>query len=323
MSLLKLEDLTIDFAVEGRVAHVARGVSLTVAPREVVGLVGESGCGKSVVSLAIMGLLETPPARIAAAELTLNGKNLLALNNRQRRAIRGREMAMIFQEPMTSLNPVYTVGDQLREAYLAHNADAETAASRALAALDEVHIPNAKNIVNCYPHELSGGMKQRVMIAMALICRPSLLLADEPTTALDVTVQAQILALLREIRATQKMGMLFITHDLGVIAELADRVCVMYAGRIVERAPAAKIFAAPQHPYTRALLKCVPKMRGARERLYNLAGTVPSPFALPPGCKFAPRCEWATPECRQIEPDLRAVADEHCVACRQVKASGS
>jgi peptide/nickel transport system ATP-binding protein/oligopeptide transport system ATP-binding protein len=318
MALLIVENLTVAFPTGAArtLAPVVRNVSFSLAEKETLGLVGESGCGKSVTSLALMGLLETPPAQVSAHRLTFASEELSTLSPRRRRELRGAKMAMIFQEPMTSLNPVFTIGDQLREAYLAHFGAAENeAASRAIAALTETRIPDPEHLVNCYPHELSGGMKQRVMIAMALICRPALLIADEPTTALDVTVQAQILDLLREIRTQHAMAMLFITHNLGVVAELADRVGVMYAGRIVEIAAAEKIFAAPQHPYTIALHRSIPQTSGTREKLYNLPGTVPSPDQLPSGCKFAPRCEFCQAQCRTVEPELHACGAEHLVAC--------
>ncbi|MBP5232567.1 MAG: ABC transporter ATP-binding protein [Planctomycetes bacterium] len=314
--MLEVANLRVGFAVDGRVAPVVRGVSFQISQGEVLGLVGESGCGKSVTSMAVMGLLECPPAQVAADAMRLQGMELTAMSAAERRRLRGRAMAMVFQEPMTSLNPVYTIGDQVAEALTVHFPVApEEAAARALAALKEVHIPSPETVAACYPHELSGGMKQRVMIAMALICRPALIIADEPTTALDVTVQAQILDLLREVRDHNDTGMLFITHDLGVIAEIADRVCVMYAGRVVEEAPTAELLGHPRHPYAAALLRSRPRLTGKRERLYNIAGTVPSPFALPEGCKFAPRCERACPGCAATEPTLREVSPGHRVAC--------
>lgn len=315
-NLLEIDNLRVSFTVDGRTAPVVRGISLNIRPGEVLGLVGESGCGKSVTSMAVMGLLECPPAKVTADALRLNGTELTALTPAQLRKQRGRAMAMVFQEPMTSLNPVYTIGDQVAEALTVHFPEAAPAArERVLDALREVRIPNPETVAQSYPHELSGGMKQRVMIAMALICRPALIIADEPTTALDVTVQAQILDLLRELRRGNNMGMLFITHDLGVIAEIADRVCVMYAGRVVEEAPAAELFARSLHPYTTALRRSIPKLSGAREKLYNISGTVPSPFNLPEGCKFAPRCEHACAECALREPELREAAPGHRVAC--------
>lgn len=316
--LLQIENLQVEFSVDGQLAPVVRGITLAIAKKQVVGLVGESGCGKSVTSMAVMGLLETPPAKITADKIILQGTDLLHSKPAQWRRLRGKRMAMIFQEPMTSLNPVYTIGNQIAEAYLVHHRRANDVYEKTLNALREVHINNPEIIINSYPHELSGGMKQRVMIAMALINRPQLLIADEPTTALDVTVQAQILDLLRELQQKHEMGLLFITHDLGVIAELAEMVCVMYAGKIVESAPVTEIFSAPLHPYTIALQRSIPKMHGAREKLYNIAGTVPSPFALPVGCKFAPRCERAEKKCREIEPALRTISAHHCVACHCV-----
>ena len=303
-TLLTVNDLAVTFRTGGECAPVVRGVSLTLRKGRTLGLVGESGCGKSVSSMALLRLLESPPAEISGT-VTYGGEDLLTLSNRQIRQRRGKDIAMIFQEPMTSLNPVFTIGEQITEALHTHETvDPDAACTRAVEALTAVGIPAPREALARYPHELSGGMKQRAMIAMALICRPRILIADEPTTALDVTVQAQILQLLRDLQAEYGLSILFITHDLGVIAELAHEVCVMYAGRIVEQASVAALFASPRHPYTRALLQAVPGLTGERGRLCNISGSVPSPAALPPGCKFAPRCPLAQDICRQREPEL-------------------
>lgn len=313
--MLEVKDLTVDFTVEEGLAQVVRGVSFSIPEGKTVGLVGESGSGKSVSSLALMGLLESPPAVISGNALLMQ-KEIMGIPEVEKRAMRGKDMAMIFQEPMTSLNPVYTIGDQVSEALRAHSVVSyQESWSKAVEALSAVGIPGAEEVASRYPHELSGGMKQRAMIAMAIITRPKLLIADEPTTALDVTVQAQILELLKELQNTYKMSMLFITHDLGVIAELAHEVCVMYCGKIVERAEVTELFAHPLHPYTQALLRSIPKIHGEKERLYSIPGVVPSPQELPVGCKFAPRCEKATEKCKEIEPELLPITEGRLCAC--------
>ncbi len=282
------------------------GVSISIEAGRTLGIVGESGCGKSVLSLSIMRLL-AQPGRVTEGRIGFDGQDLLALPARAMRALRGREIAMIFQEPMTSLNPVHTVGFQIIEALRAHGA-ATDARATAIAALGRVRIPDAAAAMDKFPHQLSGGMRQRVMIAMAIACKPKLLIADEPTTALDVTVQAQILALLRELQAETGMGLILITHDLGVIAEMADEVAVMYAGKIVERAPAKNLFDDPQHPYTLGLLGSIPRLDLDRERLTAIEGTVPPPHAWPPGCRFTPRCPFAVTACEVAPPPLREVS---------------
>jgi peptide/nickel transport system ATP-binding protein/oligopeptide transport system ATP-binding protein len=301
----------------GEVAAVD-GVDLEVARGRTLGIVGESGCGKSVLSLSVMRLV-AHPGRIAAGRIELDGVNLPDLSAAAMRDIRGARIAMIFQEPMTSLNPVHTVGFQIIEAMRVHDRAASSAElrERAVAALARVRIPAPGRRMEDYPHQLSGGMRQRVMIAMALACRPELLIADEPTTALDVTVQAQILDLLRELQAETGMAIILITHDLGVVAEMADEIAVMYAGRVVERASAASIFADPQHPYTLGLLGSIPRLDEDRDRLLAIEGTVPPPFALPPGCRFAPRCPFAESACETATPALAEVAPGHLVACRR------
>ena len=292
------------------------GVSLSVARGRTLGIVGESGCGKSMLSLSVMRLVP-PPGLVAAGRVVFDGQDLLTLNSAAMRAVRGKRIAMIFQEPMTSLNPVFTVGDQITEAMRAHDREASKAElrRRTVAALDRVRIPAAAQRMDDYPHQLSGGMRQRVMIAMALSCSPDLLIADEPTTALDVTVQAQILDLLRDLQAQTGMAIVLITHDLGVVAEMADEVAVMYAGRVVERARGADIFDDPQHPYTLGLLGSVPRIEETRDRLLAIEGTVPAPFALPDGCRFHPRCVFKAPACTAADPPLRPLSPEHSAAC--------
>ena len=292
------------------------GVDLSVARGRTLGIVGESGCGKSVLSLSVMRLV-AQPGRIAAGRIDFDGRNLLDLSGPDMRAIRGNRIAMIFQEPMTSLNPVFTAGDQIIEAMRAHDRTASAAAlrSRTIAALARVRIPAPERRLDEYPHQMSGGMRQRVMIAMALACAPDLLIADEPTTALDVTVQAQILDLLRELQQQTGMAIILITHDLGVVAEMADEVAVMYAGRVVERASGPAVFDDPQHPYTLGLLGSIPKIEEQRDRLLAIEGTVPPPFALPAGCRFHPRCVFAEPACTQQDPPLRQLGPDHYAAC--------
>ncbi len=318
--LLQIEGLrTVFKATHGDVPAVD-GVSLSVARGQTLGIVGESGCGKSMLSLSVMRLVP-PPGRIAAGRVLFEGRDLAALPAPAMRDIRGDRIAMIFQEPMTSLNPVFTVGDQITEAMRAHDRGASRAQlkARAIAALDRVRIPAAARRFEDYPHQMSGGMRQRVMIAMALSCDPDLLIADEPTTALDVTVQAQILDLLRDLQAQSGMAIILITHDLGVVAEMADEVAVMYAGRVVERTTGTAIFDDPQHPYTLGLLGSIPKIEEERDRLLAIEGSVPPPFDLPGGCRFNPRCVFVADACRTIDPPLRDVALEggphHQAAC--------
>jgi oligopeptide/dipeptide ABC transporter ATP-binding protein len=286
---------------------VLEDVSFAIAPGETLGLVGESGCGKSVTALSIMRLLPEPPARIASGRIVFDGTDLLDLDAERLRSIRGDRIAMIFQEPMTSLNPVFSIGDQIGESLIVHRG-ASRAAARAEAArlLDLVGIPAAASRLDRYPHELSGGQRQRAMIAIALACKPRLLIADEPTTALDVTVQAQILDLIARLRRELGMAVLLITHDLGVVAEFCDRVAVMYAGRIVEEAPATALFAAPGHRYTEALLRSMPAANAPGRDLPSIPGSVPPPAARGAGCVFAPRCGFATPRCRAALPLLGA-----------------
>jgi peptide/nickel transport system ATP-binding protein/oligopeptide transport system ATP-binding protein len=300
---------------QGQVAAVD-GVSLSVARGKTLGIVGESGCGKSMLSLSVMRLVPRP-GRIVEGRVMFDGQDLVGLPPEAMRAIRGKRIGMIFQEPMTSLNPSYSVGDQIIEAIAAHEKSAAKAdlRSRAIAALDRVRIPAAARRLDEYPHQMSGGMRQRVMIAMALSCNPDLLIADEPTTALDVTVQAQILDLLRDLQAQSGMAIILITHDLGVVAEMADEVAVMYAGRVAERASGTDIFDDPQHPYTLGLLGSIPKLDEERTRLLAIEGAVPPAFALPSGCRFHPRCVFATASCSAGEVTLRSIGVDHQVAC--------
>jgi peptide/nickel transport system ATP-binding protein len=314
--LLTIEGLRTVFPTrDGDVAAVD-GVDLSIAHGRTLGIVGESGCGKSVLSLSIMRLIP-PPGRIAAGRILFAGRDLATLPPAEMRAIRGRRIAMIFQEPMTSLNPAFTIGAQIIEAMRAHDraASAQSLRTRAIAALDRVRIPAAARRFDEYPHQMSGGMRQRVMIAMALSCAPDLLIADEPTTALDVTVQAQILDLLRTLQQQTGMAIILITHDLGVVAEMADEVAVMYAGRVVERSPGPDIFDDPQHPYTLGLLGSIPRIEEDRDRLLAIEGAVPPPFDLPSGCRFHPRCVFAQPECTATDPALREITPGHRAAC--------
>ncbi|SHJ77997.1 oligopeptide transport system ATP-binding protein [Roseomonas rosea] len=315
-SLLRIEDLrTVFRSSNGDIAAVD-GVTLEVPRGKTLGIVGESGCGKSMLSLSIMGLVPRP-GRIAQGRVLLEEQDLASLSPAGMRAVRGAEIAMIFQEPMTSLNPVHSIGDQLTEAMRAHDAKASKAElkERAIEALRRVRIPSPERRFSEYPHQLSGGMRQRVMIAMALSCKPRLLIADEPTTALDVTVQAQILDLLRDLQAETGMSVILITHDLGVVAEMADEVAVMYAGRVVERGTAKDIFEDPQHPYTIGLLGSIPRIEEDRDRLLSIDGSVPPPFAFPKGCRFNPRCPFAIRACTEIDPPLRELSPGHRAAC--------
>ena len=293
--LLEVTDLKTQFPTRAGLVRAVDGVSFTIGEGELLGLVGESGCGKSITALSIMRLIY-PPGKIVEGSIKFKGEELTKASVERLREIRGNDIAMIFQDPMTSLNPVYRVGEQIAEALRLHRKlDKKAAWNAAIDAMREVAIPSPERRVNDYPHQLSGGMRQRVMIAMALACDPELLIADEPTTALDVTIQAQILELLEELRRSRKLAVLLITHDLGVVAEVADRVCVMYTGKVVEESGVDELFADPKHPYTRGLLRSVPKLTevgiAKAERLQTIEGTVPSPTNLPFGCHFAPRCE--------------------------------
>jgi len=315
-SLLEIRDLKTWFDGDGGTYRAVDGISFSLEAGRTLGIVGESGCGKSVTSLSIMGLVPQPPGRIAGGEILFEGVDLLKLDAAALRDLRGARMAMIFQEPMTSLNPAYTVGNQIVEGILRHlPVDRAAARAKAIEMLRLVRIPAPEQRFDEYPHKLSGGMRQRAMIAMALACGPRLLIADEPTTALDVTIQAQILDLLRRLREETGTAIILITHDLGVIAELADDVVVMYAGQIVERAPVKRLFEAAQHPYTIGLLGAIPELDRRRARLATIEGTVPDLSAALVGCRFAPRCPFAEPRCRAEAPALRAVEPGHEAAC--------
>ena len=316
-ALLEVKGLRCSFKLEaGGEFSPVDGVSFSVEAGRTLGIVGESGCGKSVTSLSIMGLLPKGQGRISAGSVVFEGRDLATLKPEEMRSLRGNRMAMIFQEPMTSLNPAFTIGQQLMEGIRCHqNVTAEQAREHAIEMLRLVRIPSPEQRIDEYPHKLSGGMRQRVMIAMALSCRPKLLIADEPTTALDVTIQAQVLDLMRSLREETGTAIVLITHDLGVIAELADDVVVMYAGRVVERAPVTQLFAMPQHPYTIGLLGSIPKMHGEQDRLNAIEGQVPTPMSQTSGCRFAPRCPFAVAQCKEDMPLLREVATGHEAAC--------
>jgi peptide/nickel transport system ATP-binding protein len=318
--LLRVRDLRTYFVTDrgGGTARAVDGVSLDLYPGETLGVVGESGCGKTVMSLSILRLVPEPPGHIRPGSLIeFEGHNLLTLPPRDLRAVRGNRIAMIFQEPMTSLNPVLTIGDQVAEAAIVHQHLTRAAArQRAIELLRQVGIPEPEERVDHYPHQLSGGMRQRVMIAMALICRPQILIADEPTTALDVTIQAQILELLARLRQELGMAVLLITHDLGVVAGTADRVVVMYAGQVVETAPTPELFARPRHPYTEGLMESIPRLDRPRARLHSIPGSVPAATAWPQGCRFHPRCPYAWDKCRTEEPPLLETGtDGHTARC--------
>jgi oligopeptide/dipeptide ABC transporter ATP-binding protein len=322
--LLSVENLTVGFKIEGRgEVRVVQDVSFDVAPGEMVGLVGESGCGKSVTAMSILKLLPMPPAFLAGGRVMFEGQDLVSYDEEAMRRVRGDRIGMIFQEPMTSLNPTFTIGYQLDEVLIAHrDVSAREARARSIALLRKVGVGAPETRCAQYPHQLSGGLRQRVMIAMALACDPKLLIADEPTTALDVTIQAQILQLLTELREKRNLALLLITHDLGVVAETSDRVAVMYAGKIVEEASARELFNRPRHPYTEGLLRAVPRLDESavekKKRLHTIEGVVPNPLSLPPGCRFAPRCEYSRGKCREGEIPLIDVGAGHSSRCIRV-----
>ncbi len=316
--LMEVKNLTTRFYTQDGVVHAVNGVSYTLNEGETLGVVGESGCGKSVHALSIMGLIPDPPGKIEAGEVYFRGRDLLKLSSEEMRKVRGAEIAMIFQDPMTSLNPVLTIGRQITEALQLHQGmDAHQARQRAIELLSMVGIPLADQRIDDYPHQFSGGMRQRAMIAMALSCNPQLLIADEPTTALDVTIQAQIVDLVRRLRDKIGMAVIWITHDLGVVAGLADKIQVMYAGFVVERAPAEDLFHDTRHPYTIGLLGSLPRLDQKRDRLYSIEGSPPDLLQLPPGCPFAPRCAYRIDKCLKENPPLEPAPDseEHMVAC--------
>ncbi len=319
MALLEIQGLKTHFKTDDGWLHAVDGVDITVDRGETVCVVGESGCGKSVTAMTVLQLVPMPPGRIAGGRVLWQGRDLVTATNDEMRRIRAKEIAIVFQEPMTSLNPVYTVGEQIAESLRLHEGlSKKDAMDRAVEMLTLVRIPTPERRVRDYPHQFSGGMRQRVMIAMALACKPQLLIADEPTTALDVTIQAQILDLLADLKEQFGMAVLLITHAMGVVAEVAQRVVVMYAGKVVEEAPVGELFARPRHPYTQGLIRSIPRIDTAathKVRLETIAGTVPKLIAPGEGCRFAPRCKFAMPACTAATPPLRDVAPGHKVAC--------
>lgn len=335
MALLDVKGLTIEFQMEGRIQPTVTDLSFSLEKGEILALVGESGCGKSVSCMALARLLPSPPARIAAGSVMLRRRSgevvdVLRLSPRELRKVRGGEIAYIFQEPSVSLNPVFRVGEQIAEAVTLHRADVADPRAEAVELLRQVGIPEPRDRVSRYPHELSGGMQQRVMIAMAIASRPSVLVADEPTTALDVTIQAQILDLLLDLRKKLGMSIILVTHNLGIVSETADNVAVMYAGRIVEYAPVRELIDAPKHPYTKALLSAVPVLGREKGRLSTIPGSVPSPANFPPGCRFSDRCALCAAaskeeqeRCRTVVPEFRACGNSHFCACHLLKKEGS
>ena len=322
-TLIQVKNLQISFKYDGVMTPVIRGVSFDIKRGETLGMVGESGSGKSVTSREIMRLIATPPARIDSGEILFEGRDILKMSDDELRSIRGNRISMIFQEPMTSLNPVYTCGDQIMEVIRLHKGVSKKEARQmAIEMLREVGVQSPETRVDCYPHELSGGMRQRVMIAMALSCSPTLLISDEPTTALDPTIQAQILQLIKDMKKKLNMSVLFITHDLGVVAQNCDRVVVMYAGKIVEVAEVCELFDHPAHPYTQGLIMSIPKMSSDVEELYSIDGSIPSFGSLPGGCTFGPRCPYFTEECTKSEPVLKDIEGGHLCACHR-RSSGT
>lgn len=315
--LLEVRNLRTYFFTDEGVVPAVDGVDFYIKPGESLGVVGESGCGKSVTSLSVMRLIASPPGKIMEnSEIIFDGKNITRLQEKEMRGIRGNEISMIFQEPMTSLNPVFKIADQIGEVLILHQKmNKASATEKAIDMLKMVNIPAPEKVANQYPHSLSGGMRQRVMIAMALACNPKLLIADEPTTALDVTVQAQILDLMKELKTKINSSVMLITHNLGVVAETCQRVIVMYAGKIVEEGSVFQIFEEPKHPYTRGLLKSMPSLGKKQERLESIQGVVPNPLNMPKGCRFAPRCSRAMDICKVSEPDITVLGEERTVRC--------
>lgn len=316
-AILQVKGLRTSFFTDDGVIPAVDNIDFSVHEGEILGIVGESGCGKSVTSLSIMGLVPSPPGKITGGEILFEDKDLTKLSDKEMRKVRGNDVAMIFQEPMTSLNPLFSIGNQLMEAILIHRKDwsKKKAKSRAVEMLNLVGLPRADELMKDYPHQLSGGMRQRVMIAMALVCDPKVLIADEPTTALDVTIQAQILHLMKDLNERLNTAVLLITHDLGVVAETCERVVVMYAGQVVEEGPVQTIFKDPQHPYTKGLLQSVPDMRFKKQRLYSIPGNVPKPGSVRTGCRFAARCEFAFDKCLTENPDLYQTSPVHNTRC--------
>jgi peptide/nickel transport system ATP-binding protein len=314
--LVRINNLKTYFYTEDGIIKAVDDVSFKIKEGETIGIVGESGCGKSITAMSLMRLIPNPPGKIVGGEIFFEDRSILGLSESEMRKIRGNKISVIFQEPMTSLNPVFTIGDQIMEAVMLHqNLNKMAAKKKAIETLTLVGIPRADEIVDCYPHELSGGMRQRAMIAMAISCNPRLLIADEPTTALDVTIQAQILELMKNLRNKLNSSIMLITHDLGVIAEMADYVVVMYAGKVVEESNVIEIFKNPLHPYTVGLLESKPIITADKERLYTIPGQVPNPLELPIGCYFNPRCEKAMDICKNQQPNITENEKGHKVAC--------
>jgi peptide/nickel transport system ATP-binding protein len=317
--LLEIRGLKTHFATDDGMVQAVDGVDITIGRGETVGVVGESGCGKTVTALSVLKLIAMPPGKIVAGEILYQGRDLVPLDNEEMDRIRAKDIAMVFQEPMTSLNPVYTIGEQIAEVLRKHEGLSRRGAlERTVEMLRLVQIPNPERRLHDYPHQFSGGMRQRVMIAMALSCNPKLLIADEPTTALDVTIQAQILELLQDMKSRFGMAIMLITHAMGVVAETAQRVVVMYAGKVIEEAPVDQLFANPHHPYTQGLIRSIPRIDTAathKTRLEAIPGTVPSLLNPPPGCRFAPRCRYAMAKCREAVPPLTDIGGGHRVAC--------
>lgn len=314
--LLAVENLRTYFDTEAGVARAVDGVSFSISAGKTLAVVGESGCGKTVTALSILQLVPMPPGRFESGQIRFKGQNILDLSPAELRKLRGGDIAMIFQEPATSLNPVFTIGDQVGEAISLHRPEVPRGKIReaVLTALRSVQVSDPERRLDQYPHEMSGGMKQRIMIAMALACKPQLLIADEPTTAVDVTIQARILDLLRDIQAEHHMAILLITHDLGVVAELADDVVVMYAGQVIEQAPVRELFDNPRHPYTQGLFASLPRVDETKQRLETIEGSVPPATHFPEGCRFRERCKWAGPDCTK-QPPLLQIGSDHVVAC--------
>lgn len=322
-TILEIKDLRTHFFTDHGEIPAVDGVNLRVGKGEVLGVVGESGSGKSVTSLSVMRLVPQPPGKIVSGSIRFKGEDLAAASEKRMRHLRGNRIAMIFQEPMTSLNPVYKIGGQITETLRLHRGmGGREARKHAIDILRRVGIPRPESIIDDYPHQLSGGMRQRVMIGMAMSCEPELLIADEPTTALDVTIQAQILDLMRKLNEQSGTSIMMITHDLGIVAEMCDRVAVMYAGKIVEEGPVRSIFRNPQHPYTKGLLQSIPRINDKRKRLYSIPGNVPALGSMPQGCRFAPRCEFVTDKCRTEMPELETVSDNHYCRCWLMQRAG-
>lgn len=321
--LLSIRNLKTYITTNRAVVHAVDGIDMDVYPGKFVCVVGESGCGKSITALSIMGLIPKPKCRIVDGHIWFKGMDLVGLDERELSEIRGKDISMIFQEPMTSLNPVLTIGDQITETLLRHTKiSLKEARQKSVDMLKVVGVPRAEKIMDSYPHELSGGLRQRVMITMAMICEPQLLIADEPTTALDVTIQAQVLKLMKEMSRKFHTAVILITHDMGVVAETADNVAVMYAGQIVENAPADDLFNGPLHPYTQALLLSIPSVDESKDSLYYISGTVPDAAHFPEGCRFADRCSRVQPSCRQSMPQLREIRPNHFVRCDLLDCEG-